>query len=686
MNRLYLVTVLFIACQVGFCQDSRYSIQSQALGTGLTREQEAEYNYLMAMGFLKGVTPELAEPFFVISANDNHPIAQYYNGYYREQKYGDKTGAEEWYRKSAIQGYAPAQYAMYYHYLFKVADLNSPAYSYGYNQVNEYYRHDEYAENAVFWLTLAGLNKNITALGQFDFITAVASDEIRRKAMIKAFQFYRQVDEKGNSVLQRAVYFDNREMVNYLLDEDFSVNYANKEGNTSLHLARSVEVAELLLKHGGDLYAKNNYGESPLDRANMKYIGSDTLARYYTYWINSYAETPSDAAGYIQSGIVYFNREQYTNALPYFEKALLLEPDSKKALLYKALTNRKLYNYQQAITDFTKLIAADPGNQEAYYERATTWFFMSEYQKAINDYDRAISLNDKNVNAYCDKGNAWVYLQKFDEAITAFNHALSVDSGNYKAMVGRGVTYAWQQKNNEALADLKKAILINPVGTQAYYNLGIIYSNIGNNEEAELNFLLTSILKPSYNNVFKQLGSIRKTLKKPTEALNDYAMAISYNPGDAELYEERASLFADLTQTDSCIEVYSSLIKLKPQQAEYYNKRGNQYWKKAEYEKSLADYASAIQHNPKESVYYYNRGGAYRKLMQTDLAIGDYSMAIKLDPGDHAAYYERSICQQEKNNLAGALNDIRKALELSPDNQKYQSFLNELESAQAGSE
>jgi hypothetical protein len=36
-----------------------------------------------------------------------------------EQKYGDKAGAEEWYRKIGNPGYAPAQYAKYYHYRLK---------------------------------------------------------------------------------------------------------------------------------------------------------------------------------------------------------------------------------------------------------------------------------------------------------------------------------------------------------------------------------------------------------------------------------------------------------------------------------------------------------------------------------------------------------------------------------------
>ena len=71
------------------------------------------------------------------------------------------------------------------------------------------------------------LNKDTQAVQQIDFMNHFVDEDTRRKATNDAFIFFRQQDDKGNSMLHRAVCFDNIDLVTYLLEEDSNVDYCN---------------------------------------------------------------------------------------------------------------------------------------------------------------------------------------------------------------------------------------------------------------------------------------------------------------------------------------------------------------------------------------------------------------------------------------------------------------------------
>jgi tetratricopeptide (TPR) repeat protein len=73
----------------------------------------------------------------------------------------------------------------------------------------------------------------------------------------------------------------------------------------------------------------------------------------------------TNARPYLDSGLAYFNQNDFKNALPEFTKAVKLAPDYTAAYGCRALVYFNMENYKKARADFEKALQLDPNNQEA---------------------------------------------------------------------------------------------------------------------------------------------------------------------------------------------------------------------------------------------------------------------------------------------------------------------------------
>ncbi len=79
----------------------------------------------------------------------------------------------------------------------------------------------------------------------------------------------KSVGTKDETALHRAAFWDRLEIAEMLIKHGANVNARDADGDAPLHSSiykENVELAQLLLKHGAEVNAKNGKGETPLDR------------------------------------------------------------------------------------------------------------------------------------------------------------------------------------------------------------------------------------------------------------------------------------------------------------------------------------------------------------------------------------------------------------------------------------
>jgi len=190
----------------------------------------------------------------------------------------------------------------------------------------------------------------------------------------------------------------------------------------------------------------------------IKYKSEGNLEKALTFLNLAVKIDPYDHEIYMTRGDVYFEIEEYENAISDYMKA---------KELYSGRWNLDKADKYIALANLSGEIAKDPGNAELYWKRACInlgknfWFFSAKLDKAISDCTKAIELDPNFQEAYNTRGvahsrkNSWMCKDFYDDAI----------------------------------ADLKKAIELKPGDVIPYFNLAEALYGADRREEALETFL-----------------------------------------------------------------------------------------------------------------------------------------------------------------------------------------------------
>jgi tetratricopeptide (TPR) repeat protein len=201
---------------------------------------------------------------------------------------------------------------------------------------------------------------------------------------------------------------------------------------------------------------------------------------------------------------------KYSEALPYMDLTIELDPDDAKAYSNRGIVKSYLGRNEEALKDYDEAIKLDPNLAQAYYNRGIVKSELGRNEEALKDYDEAIKLDPKLTKAYYNRGNVNSKLYRKKEALKDYDEAIKLDPNLAKAYSNRGNVKNELGHNEEALKGYDKAIELDPNDAKAYYNRGVVKNELGRNEEA----------------------------------LKDYHEAIKLDPNLAQAYYNRACLFA----------------------------------------------------------------------------------------------------------------------------------------------
>ena len=124
----------------------------------------------------------------------------------------------------------------------------------------------------------------------------------------------------------------------------------------------------------------------------------DIILAYYPELVNK-SDQHSIEISWINSGIQYFENEDYINAIDSFDKVLEINPK----------------------------------NQRAYNYKGDAFFKQRRYKEAITSYDKALEINPEYLDVLKDKGLALERLGKDDEAVKCYDEALRIKPDYHEA-------------------------------------------------------------------------------------------------------------------------------------------------------------------------------------------------------------------------------------------------------------
>lgn len=386
---------------------------------------------------------------------------------------------------------------------------------------------------------------------------------------------------------------------------------------------------------------------------------------------------------YYHNGEIYFNREEYDQAIIEFEKALGIDKNFKGAHRFIGEVHFKKGDLEAAEGKVEEALQIDPKYQRAiellekiklkHKESGDNHQNREAYTEAVKSYKQAKRIDDKYIDAYIGLGMTYHSMKEYSKAINAYKKALAIDKNSYVVHTNLSNVFLDISVYVKAISSLKRAIAIKPDYQIAYYNLALAYFKMENLPDASKTVLEALRLDSNDQFTLKLVMNIQDAyLNRGHDYFNQE------NFGAAE-DETRAALQLDQN--------YEPANRLLASIKEKYVKLGLKSLKQNEYREAVkfAKEALRIDKNYKPASEllrkaYYEQGVDHIEKGSYDKAINILQKANDIDPNCECekTHYYLGKAYYKLGSLKEAQLSVKQALLIQPNYLQASELLSEI--------
>jgi tetratricopeptide (TPR) repeat protein len=173
---------------------------------------------------------------------------------------------------------------------------------------------------------------------------------------------------------------------------------------------------------------------------------------------------PDNSFGYLNAGSMYFRQGKYDQCIPFFQKALQIQPHS---MTYTDLGTAFFFlkRYAEAVPMFEKAVEMNQNDSMLMGNLADAYRWYNQKDKANSTYDKAIALGFKQLQVNPRDSNVLdqlsLYYAKKGDAIQAANfirRARAINPTDVSMIYDEAVVDTLGGRNDEALKTLREAL------------------------------------------------------------------------------------------------------------------------------------------------------------------------------------------------------------------------------------
>jgi tetratricopeptide (TPR) repeat protein len=172
-------------------------------------------------------------------------------------------------------------------------------------------------------------------------------------------------------------------------------------------------------------------------------------------------------------GVVCAMKEQYGEAIAYFDRTIKINPYFAEAWFNKGAAHQKRLELGDTIRAFQRVIEFGDSSERFVIDAK---HFIADWEKRIRK-SSGLSLNGylESIDMFNDAYAAMESME-WEKALSGFRKVLSMDPQHIQSYGNIGICYGQLGKKQEALAALEKALELDPEYEPAMTNLKLVSS------------------------------------------------------------------------------------------------------------------------------------------------------------------------------------------------------------------
>lgn len=244
-----------------------------------------------------------------------------------------------------------------------------------------------------------------------------------------------------------------------------------------------------------------------------------------------------DESIFYNAGRLYYELEQYEEAIPMLAKVTVLDKKHINAYKFKMESFIALEQYDKAIKESNELIKLNETAQN-YSRSGFINDKLENYNQAETDYRKSIEKASNVKETYVALADVLLKAKKYDQSLTACNHALGIDSKYKEALWIRSKIYKEKIDYPSAINDLSKMIIFAPEDKDAFFARGLYYQEFNQHQSAINDFSKVISLDSQNALAYFHRAKSNEEITQYAKAIADYqAYADLSDKNDAEAKE-----------------------------------------------------------------------------------------------------------------------------------------------------
>jgi len=233
-------------------------------------------------------------------------------------------------------------------------------------------------------------------------------------------------------VINQGIALDSTNAELYMMLGDVQGELAHyAQTDTALKKAFALDV-----KLGKDIEKIRNRFFRPLMRDGLSALNDEKPDSAEVCFKNVIALCPEKVDGYINLGIICYDRSDYDCAICNFRKAWKIERENSVALKNLALSFSLSDQPDSALAVYRMLLAANPGDFDTRNKMATLFLNTGKYDMASAIYDSIITDDmDDAANTLYNAGVAYAQTKQYEKARKVLEGVLAINDNDTDAMV-----------------------------------------------------------------------------------------------------------------------------------------------------------------------------------------------------------------------------------------------------------
>jgi tetratricopeptide (TPR) repeat protein len=213
----------------------------------------------------------------------------------------------------------------------------------------------------------------------------------------------------------------------------------------------------------------------------------------------------SAAQSLYSQGLGILSRDDYARALPFFEKAVDIDPNYAEAWYQAGFCYGMLGRHAEALKASRQAARLRPEWAQTFFNIGASSFALTQYKDAAEAYKQVTRLEPDNADAHYALGLSLNKIGRNDEEILAYKRALTIKPDFPNAIEQLGLAYFKQKRYPESLAAFDQLKTYKP-DARTYNYLGESYFELGKTEESVEAFNSAVGYNPNYDRARYNLG------------------------------------------------------------------------------------------------------------------------------------------------------------------------------------